>query len=115
ARNRTLYPSAAYPAAIWLAPRAILQPFPDIRGRAPAETFRGGNTHLQSVRPAAAGRRSRRSSQGAGASRALALVGRSSLDQPGASRCDERGDEGTDRLDSPFGRRGKADAGPDTR
>src|SRR3546814_14523913 len=70
-------PSAAYPAALWLAPRAILQPFPDIRGRAPAETLWRGNTHLRSAWPAIAGRRRGQASESAGTARALALVGRS--------------------------------------
>src|SRR3546814_6451377 len=70
------YPSAAYPAALWLAPRAILQPFPDIRGRAPAETLWLGNTHLRSAWPAIAGRRRGQASESAGTARALALVGR---------------------------------------
>src|SRR3546814_20181573 len=106
-------PSAAYPAALWLAPRAILQPFPDIRGRAPAETLWRGNTHLRSAWPAIAGRRRGQASESAGTARALALVGRPGLDQPGAARRNERGDAGADRLDYPFGRRGKANAGPD--
>src|SRR3546814_11476574 len=56
-RAAPIDPSAAYPLALRLVARALLQPFPHAGGRAPAEAVRCGNEGLRSASPAIAGRR----------------------------------------------------------
>src|SRR3546814_13296193 len=57
-RAAPIDPSAAYPLALRLVARALLQPFPHAGGRAPAEAVRRGNAGLRSAWAAIDGRRS---------------------------------------------------------